>query len=172
MERKFMCYGVAKEIIVKTCSSCKEKYTAKVENFSIDRKRKDGLSSWCRVCSRGAARRYNSSSKGKLSVAASKSKFNASVKGKLSRTYHNILQRCNATYGNVNDRQYNGKGIECKFGSAAELFDYVVNVMEVDPRGKVCHRIDNDGHYERGNIEFLTRAEHVEVHVAMREVCV
>lgn len=36
-----------------------------------------------------------------------------------------------------------------------------------DPRGKQCHRPDNDGDYEPGNIEFLDPDEHRRVHEEM-----
>ncbi len=40
-----------------------------------------------------------------------------------------------------------------------EFRDYVTGVLGVDPRGLQCDRIDNEGHYERGNIRFVTAKE-------------
>lgn len=79
--------------------------------------------------------------------------------GYLQRTLSNIKQRCYDP-DTLGYRHYGGKGIKNKFKSSDEFVDYVLNVLKVNPVGLEIHRIDNDGHYERGNIEFLTSKEH------------
>lgn len=37
--------------------------------------------------------------------------------------------------------------------------NYVVDILKVDPRGFDIDRIDNNGHYEKGNIRFVTHKE-------------
>jgi hypothetical protein len=59
---------------------------------------------------------------------------------------------------------YLEKGIENKFISVEHFIWYVVEVLKVDSRGLVCHRVDDDGHYEEDNIRFLTRPEHNKIH--------
>lgn len=68
------------------------------------------------------------------------------------------------------NRSYTKKMIFNLFVSPEELIEYVMDKLKVDPRGLHCHRIDNSGHYEKGNIEFLTRVEHDKVHVELRKI--
>lgn len=84
--------------------------------------------------------------------------YYATVNGHLRHIFSNMRQRCeNPAHRGYN--RYGGRGIKCLFASAEELIDYVVNTLKVDPRGLDCDRTDNDGHYEPGNIRFITHKE-------------
>lgn len=66
----------------------------------------------------------------------------------------NARQRCN----NPNYKQfadYGGRGIEFRFDSFEEFY------AELGPRppGLVVDRINNNGHYEKGNIQWATRSQ-------------
>lgn len=52
-------------------------------------------------------------------------------------------------------KHYGGRGIEFRFSSFAEFF------AELGPRpkGLTLDRIDNDGHYEVGNVRWVTRTK-------------
>ncbi len=80
------------------------------------------------------------------------------IKGRLRRIYGSMKNRCN-NLKHDHYKNYGGRGIELKF-TIDEFIDYVVNDLQIDPRGLEIHRIDNDGHYEKGNIEFLTSKKH------------
>lgn len=66
-------------------------------------------------------------------------------------------QRCT----NQNDRNfhnYGGRGIEFKFPSATAACEWIVeNLPNVD-RSMEVDRIDNDGHYEPGNLRLVPRS--------------
>lgn len=82
-------------------------------------------------------------------------KYGATINGHLRRTFNSMKRRCNNP--NIhNYSRYGGRGIRNKFKSADEFVDYVINELRVDPRGLQIDRIDNNGHYEKGNIRFVT----------------
>ncbi len=171
---------------MKACSKCKIEYPATAKYFGPDKRASDGFKSQCRVCRRAYYKEYQRSDKGKArqhryykrnkdKIRACQKEYQQSDKGRaggkkayevyyatlnghLNRVYHNMTTRC------VRQESYTNKGIRNNFESPDDLIDYVTNVLKVDPRGLHCHRPDNDGHYERGNIEFLTEKEHIEKH--------
>jgi hypothetical protein len=71
------------------------------------------------------------------------------------RVWERMRQRC----GNPNAhnyKNYGGRGIECRFEHFADF------IAEVGPRPSARHsigRINNDGHYEAGNVRWETRTE-------------
>ena len=143
--------------IKKACSKCGESKDATLENFGSEKRCKDGLTSACRNCSRASNRRWRGSEAGHISHR----KFNATVKGAVSTLFYHLGERCSTNKG------YMAKGIKNKFRTCADLRDYIVNILQVDPRGKHCHRVNNDGHYEPGNIEFLDPEVHKRIHVEL-----
>ena len=74
---------------------------------------------------------------------------------RLKRSYDSMMHRCHNPKS-YRFYDYGGRGIENRFGSLDEFRSYVVDELQVDPRGLQCDRIDNEGHYERGNIRFVT----------------
>ena len=131
----------------KLCSICNEYLPATSEEFVVDKRNKSGLDSRCRVCRR----------------AEQRSVYSETSREYLRRLYNNIKQRCK------NQRSYIAKGIECKFESVEDFTDYVIYVLQVSPRGLDCHRINDAGHYKRGNIEFITFARHRKIHIKLRK---
>lgn len=71
------------------------------------------------------------------------------------RSYHGSRTRCtNPKTDNYQD--YGGRGIEFRFKSFEEFY------AEVGPKPSLQHtidRIDNDGHYEIGNVRWATKSE-------------
>jgi hypothetical protein len=73
------------------------------------------------------------------------------------RSYVGARRRCT----NRNDSQYSnygGRGIEVRFASFAEF--YVELGAKPEPKHLYSvDRIDNDGHYEKGNVRWATRSQ-------------
>jgi hypothetical protein len=69
-------------------------------------------------------------------------------------TYKAAKQRCN-NKKNVGYKNYGGRGIRFKFKS----FSQFLKELGRRPRGKMLDRIDNNGHYEPGNVRWVTRLE-------------
>lgn len=100
-------------------------------------------------------RRYSLTERGKIVGVRSGKKYYATVRGHLNSVFKAAKRRCN----NRDDRSYKnygGRGIKVYFKTFNDFINYVVNVLQVDPRGLTIDRIDNDGDYEPGNIRFVT----------------
>jgi len=85
-------------------------------------------------------------------------KYRSSLNGHLRGIWNNMLNRCNNPK-NKRYKNYGGRGIEVKFACFEDFFSYVTKELKADSRGLTVDRIDNNGHYEPGNIRFVTRAE-------------
>lgn len=85
--------------------------------------------------------------------------YRKTIRGHLVLMFHKIKDRCKNPIHRA-FKWYGGRGIKCLFKSSGEFVDYVINVMHIDPRKLEVHRIDNNGHYKPGNIEFLTSKKH------------
>lgn len=84
------------------------------------------------------------------------------IKDYLSHRLRQMRYRCNNPNSPIY-KYYGGRGIRCLFASTDSFILWITGVMGYDTieklRGLEIDRIDNDGHYECGNIRFVTRAE-------------
>ncbi len=140
---------------MKTCTGCCVIYPATRECFYAEERNKDGLQSRCKVCCRKTAREYRQSDKVKRLRRGYQCKRYGTINGYLRGIYASMKQRCTRPKCS-RYKDYGGRGIELKFTSD-EFVDYVIRELQVDPKGLQIDRIDNDGHYEPGNIRFVTR---------------
>lgn len=102
---------------------------------------------------RVAMQRHNNTEKQKTA----RKHYEQSLIGCIRRRFYAIKQRCNNPKHPAY-KYYGGRGIELKFTSD-EFVDYVINELKIDPRGLDIDRIDNNKHYEPGNIRFVTHKE-------------
>ncbi len=102
--------------------------------------------------------RYAATERGRASAAKRQKKYYRTKVGHLRSIFHSMIQRC-YNPSNHNYEYYGKRGIEIRFDSCDEFISYVIDELQVDPRGLTIDRIDNDGSYERGNIRFVTQAE-------------
>ena len=84
------------------------------------------------------------------------------IKDYLSHRLRQMRYRCNNSNSPIY-KYYGGRGIKCLFASTDSFILWVTSVLGYNTieklRGLEIDRIDNDGHYECGNIRFVTRAE-------------
>jgi len=141
---------------MKICTKCRDLKSD--YEFRTDRTKKDGLYSSCRVCCRKYQNNYR---KQNLEQERERCRRHyKSLRGYLMHVYHCMEMRCKNKKVH-NYHRYGGRGIKIKFKSRKEFVNYVIDNLQVDPRGLQIDRIDNDGHYEPGNIRFVTALENV-----------
>lgn len=152
-------FKTIRRIMIKICTKCEIEYPPTLEYFYKDNTHSDGLRSECKICVLKRVQKYQRTHKKQIACYSRKyyKKYYATIKGLLRKKYADIIKRCtNPNFKQYKD--YGGRGIKCLFTSD-EFVDYVINELKIDPRGLAIDRIDNDGHYKRGNIQFITCSE-------------
>ena len=146
--------------VTKICGKCDREHPATLEYFCGDKRNKSGLGNWCRQCCRATMKKYRQTPAGRLANRKGRRKYYNTITGYLRNVYHNMKRRCNDSR-RCNYANYGGRGIKNKFKSLDDFRNYVIDKLQVDPRGLQIDRIDNDGHYEKGNIRFVTQIENL-----------
>ena len=126
------------------CLKCKK--IKSINAFNKDRANnyRDNTARWCRIC-----------------ISTMKKTYKKSPKCYCYQLYKNMKSRCeNPKHTCYCD--YGGRGIKLNFASANIFAHYIVDVMKVDPRKLQIDRIENNGHYESGNIRFVTSTQNLQ----------
>lgn len=139
---------------MKQCTKCKKQKP--FSEFSKKLSTKDGLRCWCKECDYKSHKKYRQTHK--IEIAEYRKKYCRTIVGSLRERFYQMEQRCNNSKA-TGYKNWGGRGIKCLFKSSNEFVDYVLNELQVDPRGLAVDRINNDGHYEKGNIRLVTQAE-------------
>lgn len=99
---------------------------------------------------------------GKQVSNKSSKKYQQTFIGNLRHRFRQMKERCN----NPKDKDYKyygGRSIKCLFKSANEFVNHIINDLSYDTfekiKGLQIDRIDNNGHYELGNVRFVTPKE-------------
>lgn len=138
----------------KICNSCKKELPATPKYFHKAKATKDGLQHTCKKCQYLRTAAYRLTEKGRKQQYG----YSKTINGFLRRLFKNMKQRCYNPHA-AGYEHYGGRGIEVCFKSSNEFVNYVINELQIDPRGLTIDRIDNDKNYERGNIRFITMSE-------------
>ncbi len=159
---------------IKRCPKCKQKLP--VDKFNKNRCAKDGLQYRCRGCTirenkeyyatehgREVQRRgneaYHKTKRGQEVMYRATRKYCITLKGHLTRMFNDMKQRRNNS-SHRSYKYYGGRGIQNKFRSSGDFRDYIIGglgIMSIEQiKGLQIDRINNDGHYEEGNVRFVT----------------
>jgi hypothetical protein len=125
----------------KRCKQCRKRKA--ISKFYKSNKTIDGYRNKCKSCMSEYGREYRQAHKVE--------KHQRTFDSRLRSMFSNVNSRCNNPR-DISYKWYGGRGIKCKFKSVDEFVSYVVNNLQID-------RIDNNGHYERGNIRLTTAKE-------------
>ncbi|KKM90484.1 hypothetical protein LCGC14_1238170 [marine sediment metagenome] len=169
----------------KNCPGCD--VVKPVGEFGKDRTKKDGLRTYCRGCAIDYSRNYRKNNQGSVQeysrgyykenreellrkrvgqdkehyaknrgrILCRGREYRGTIRGYLKEVFGNINYRCNNPIG----RNACYKGVQNRFESLDDFRDYVITELRVDPRSLQIDRIDSEGHYEKGNIRFVTCKE-------------
>ena len=154
---------------MKKCSKCKIEKS--LSDFSKDSRAKDRLRSCCKACDAKQNQDYYQDNRTEISeqkrdyyqynrterLEYQQGRYQT-IRGHLQAVFRSMIYRCYNPECKCYHR-YGGRGILVCFASSEEFIDYVVNVLQVDPRGLTIDRIDNKGNYEKGNIRFVSHQE-------------
>jgi len=169
----------------KICTKCGTEYPATAEYFHRSKDSKFGLRSDCKRCRIIATKQYQQTEKGKQNhrkacqkfrlqhpetdkqyyeknktqILAQQAQQRQTLIGHLKITFRNMRDRCNNP---VNKRYdcYGGRGIQCLFQTFEDFYRYVTRDLGVvdfnQIKGLQIDRTNNNGHYQKGNIRFVT----------------
>lgn len=84
----------------------------------------------------------------------------AATSNRKDRIWHRVYARClNAKQRCTHAENYAGRGIEFRFPSPAAMTRWILETLGPPEVGHSLDRIDNDGHYEPGNLRWATTAQ-------------
>lgn len=164
----------------KICNKCGN--LKDIQEFCPRKDSKDGFRNTCKTCAniwhrkysksdkaKVVMRRYRQTLKGRASEKRCRDKYRSTIRGYLVNIYAHIKERC-CNPKHPKYKYYGGRGIQNKFESSVCFADYVIYKLEIDPHGFDCDRIDGDGHYEPGNIQFITHEENINKRIIKKEM--
>lgn len=138
---------------MKRCTKCKTRKP--FSEFHKNPQAKDGYRAICGKCRQKITQVYRIANKIKL--AENMKIYCKTIRGCLRGRFNAIKNRCNNS-NNIGYKNYGGRGIKCLFKSSDEFMNYIINELKIDPRGLEIDRINNNGHYEKGNIRIVTKS--------------
>src|SRR5271166_1231714 len=132
------------------CKGCDERFLVDKVNLEKGRTRS------CIPC---ANRRIREEQNG---IYVRWSHISRDIIDRLANRYYAIVSRTRPTFRGYGWERYAGRNIENRFDSVYDFIGYVTTLDGYEFACLEIDRIDNDGHYERGNLRFVTRRENLE----------
>lgn len=87
--------------------------------------------------------------------------------------YHCAVSRC-TDGSNPAYKDYGGRGIQVKFENVNNYINYIINDLKGNTLVKIreldIDRIDNDGHYEKGNLRLVSHQENCHNRIRRKQV--
>jgi hypothetical protein len=115
---------------------------------------------WCLIRAPNVGRHARSCGCLKTEKTTAKNTKHGLYYTKAYRAAHAAMQRCyNPSQDNYEN--YGGRGIGVKFSSRSDMAEYIAELPGYGQPGLSLDRVDNDGHYEPGNLRWATRGEQV-----------
>lgn len=147
------------DIIIETKKCIKCKQEKPLSEFYTSVKTKDGFRNKCKICMYEFVCYYRQTKQGKKITKKANQKYFSSIRGKLAIRYSGIYARC-YNPNHMHYKFYGAKGIKCKF-CCKEFIDYILETWpNLNYKKYDVHRINQNGHYEIGNIRLLPISEH------------
>lgn len=145
----------------KDCRECLRRLP--VSQFRKDKRGKNGLRVHCKSCQARLLQEWRHKNTEKVRATQRKYllKYRATHLGK--RLWEGIRNRCrNPNHSNY--KNYGARGIELRLTrkELCHLFDE--QRASLISETVHTHRIDSSGHYERGNILFMSKSTHLKLH--------
>lgn len=138
----------------KICTKCKKRKL--VCYFHKNKPKKNGVDCYCKKCVAIYNQKYHQTHR--VEIAKQHKKYRKVPVNRIRKCFKDIKQRCDNPE-NKDYKYYGERGIKCLFKSIDEFVNYIINNLRIDPYGLEIDRIDNNGHYEKGNIRFVTHKE-------------
>ena len=144
--------------MTKRCSKCHNDYPMTEDFFYPRSDGKQPFRSACKLCTLKQHKVYRDSGSGQKVSRNHRSTYRNTLRGYLQHLFATMVQRC--TDPERKDYAwYGGMGVEVNFSNSEEFIRYVQHEMKLtfeDIKGFDIDRIDTYGHYEPGNIRFVT----------------
>ena len=153
--------------VTKRCYNCKQHKL--LTDFHKSKRENDGRQTKCKDCCKEDSKDYRKNNQAYFQ--SWRKKHSSIIHGHLCQRWNTIRARC-CNPKHKKYKFYGGRGIRNKFTSR-EFYDYVVDELGYDSveglKRLEIHRKNNSRGYEPGNIEFITKGQHIAKHKEMRK---
>lgn len=147
--------------MIQICGKCKKGFPLTSDYWHKNKWRKSGYRRICKPCAIILSKEHNKTYQRKTYAKQYYQNHNFNnLRDNLRRRLSNAQQRCTNSKAK-SYKWYGQRGIKCLFTSFEQFYNHVVDDLGIKNleqlKGLQLDRINNDGHYEPGNIRFVTQ---------------